>query len=406
MASLYSRPCPSGRSHPAPRFEAAPDLSALSWTDAAALLLPLPLILCANLADRGLPTLSARGDVKRGTYPPAAAFGFGPVDNGFGLVTWALLAAISLGTVVVGLLVAIAGGLLSGRSGTHGLPAYGAIIAAAGVVCCLVVWGRGRTQVARVLPLNPASAVHATALILALVLLASQLGAVLTVNTISLQARSGLSIGPLDLIVQEIPYLLAALFGVGLLVRRPGRETWARLGYDRPQVWHVLLAVAAAGVFFAASSGATLLAQRLTPGLEHQIEDLNQHLFAGISGPLGVAAIALAPGICEEALFRGALQPRFGILFTSVLFAAVHTQYGLSIDTVTVFLLACCLGLIRRYANTTTSTLCHATYNGLAASALPGPLLLPGILVEALLVAAALGAFVFTTRLGVRAAES
>jgi delta 1-pyrroline-5-carboxylate dehydrogenase len=58
-------------------------------------------------------------------------------------------------------------------------------------------------------------------------------------------------------------------------------------------------------------------------------------------------------------------------------FAAVHAQYGLTLDLVVVLVLGLALGLIRRYANTTTSTIAHVTYNGLAAVLLIGPWLLP-----------------------------
>jgi membrane protease YdiL (CAAX protease family) len=74
----------------------------------------------------------------------------------------------------------------------------------------------------------------------------------------------------------------------------------------------------------------------------------------------------LLPGICEEILFRGALQPRIGLLATALLFTSIHTQYGLSLDTVAIFMVAFGLGLIRKYTNTTSSMLCHVSYNLLA----------------------------------------
>ena len=96
------------------------------------------------------------------------------------------------------------------------------------------------------------------------------------------------------------------------------------------------------------------------------------------------------PGICEEVLFRGALQPRFGIITTAVLFAAIHTEYGLSIDVITIFLIAIGLGFIRRYANTTACCVCHATYNLVSGTGLPGITLWIAIGVEVVLVAIAL----------------
>ena len=85
------------------------------------------------------------------------------------------------------------------------------------------------------------------------------------------------------------------------------------------------------------------------------MDQTTQHVFAGLDNPLGIAALALFPGICEEILFRGALQPRIGLLATALLFTSIHTQYGISLDALSVLVVALGLGLIRRYTNTTTS---------------------------------------------------
>ena len=65
----------------------------------------------------------------------------------------------------------------------------------------------------------------------------------------------------------------------------------------------------------------------------------------------------------EEILFRGALQPVFGIVFTSLLFAVVHVQYGLTPITLAVFLLGLILGILRKRTNTTVTILVHFGYN-------------------------------------------
>jgi hypothetical protein len=80
-------------------------------------------------------------------------------------------------------------------------------------------------------------------------------------------------------------------------------------------------------------------------------------------------------------------------------FTTVHTQYGLSIDAVAVLVLAIGLGLIRRVANTTTSTVCHVVYNTLVGVGVSGVVLGPAVIAGAVLVAASAAAF-FTGRLG------
>ena len=62
-------------------------------------------------------------------------------------------------------------------------------------------------------------------------------------------------------------------------------------------------------------------------------------------------------------LFRGALQPVFGLLATSVVFALIHVQYGMTPLTLFIVLLAVILGLIRRYYSTTIAIFVHVGYD-------------------------------------------
>ena len=64
-------------------------------------------------------------------------------------------------------------------------------------------------------------------------------------------------------------------------------------------------------------------------------------------------------------IFRGAAQPRFGLLFTAVLFALVHNNYGLSLATLVVLVLGLVLGIERIRYNTTTRGVSHAPDNSL-----------------------------------------
>jgi len=98
------------------------------------------------------------------------------------------------------------------------------------------------------------------------------------------------------------------------------------------------------------------------------VDASSQHVFGALSATaLGIALLAVVPGLSEEILFRGALQPRIGLLATALLFTSTHTEYGLSFVTLEVLVLAIGLGLIRRYTNTTTSCVCHIAYNLLVA---------------------------------------
>jgi len=126
--------------------------------------------------------------------------------------------------------------------------------------------------------------------------------------------------------------------------------------------------------------------QALTPDLARRVETVTQHVFGQLNNPVGIAALALVPGICEEILFRGALQPRIGLVATALLFTSIHTEYGFSFDALAVFVIAIGLGLIRKYANTSSSVLCHASYNLLAGIGVGGTYLAVAAVIEVLLV--------------------
>jgi membrane protease YdiL (CAAX protease family) len=203
---------------------------------------------------------------------------------------------------------------------------------------------------------------------------------------------------PIDVVAQEVPILLLALLGVGLFTRRSLPATLDRLGIVRPAPWHIFAALAVAGVFVAASQGAEYLQLKLDPALAHRLNQATSHYYASITGVFGIAAIALAPGVAEESFFRGALQPRLGILLAALAFAAIHSQYALTIDTLLVFTLGCGLGLVRRHLNTTSAIVSHAAYNALAGIGVPDSWLGRAIVAEAVVVIAALGLWLLGRR--------
>ncbi len=246
-----------------------------------------------------------------------------------------------------------------------------------------------REVAARVIPIDPDNPVHSLALVLAVILLGTQFASLAFTNVLATdQKLSPLNVG--DLLAQEVPFLVMALAGVGLWVRRGLAASADRLGVVVPAWWHAVLALAAAGAFFAIAQAAGYLSQTMTPGVSEQVNNSSQHLFGDLSSSLGgIIALALIPGICEEVLFRGALQPLFGLVLTAVLFTAIHTEYGLSIDVLSIFVIALGLGAIRKYANTSASSLAHVTYNVLVGVNLTGTMLVAGVALEVLLVAVA-----------------
>jgi hypothetical protein len=93
------------------------------------------------------------------------------------------------------------------------------------------------------------------------------------------------------------------------------------------------------------------------------MDAVGEVLYGGASGLWQAVLISLVAGVTEELFFRGAVQPRFGLLLTAVFFTAVHVQYGLTLAALEVFGAALVLGWLRRRTNTTACILLHMLYD-------------------------------------------
>jgi uncharacterized protein len=319
--------------------------------------MPLPLVILANVA----------------------------VGRRWAHIAIAVLSGLSAGiTFLFGALdLAGAGTTSAGASGHNPLPVDVGIMVSAAVAAVLAS-KPVRERVARILPIDPDNPVHAFALVLTVLLLGTQVTSIVFTN-LSATPQTPLTVG--DLVTQETPFLILAAAGVGIFIRRNVSGTVNRLGLVAPAWWHVVLALAAAGAFFAFGQAMDSLSHAWTPDVARQVDTTTQHLFGGLGSPVGIAAIALLPGICEEILFRGALQPRIGLIATALLFTSIHTQYGLSLDGLSVFVIAVGLGLIRKFTNTTTSSICHISYNLVVGIGVAGSSIGPVIGIEAVLIA-------------------
>jgi hypothetical protein len=276
----------------------------------------------------------------------------------------------------------------SAGTGVHNPLAVDIVIMVTALAAAAVASKPVRERAARIMPIDPDNPVHALALALAVILLGTQVASIAFTDVLAAELQTPpWSIG--DVLSQELPFLVLALAGIGLWVRRGLAQSVLRLGFSVPAWWNIALALVAAGVFYAFSLESGNLSGALTPGVANEVNRASNHLFGQLSGTAGgVIALAVLPGICEEALFRGALQPRLGLITTAVLFTVIHTEYGLSIDVPTIFVIAIGLGLIRKYTNTTTSCACHVTYNLLVGFGLAGAVLTGAVVVEVLLAGA------------------
>ncbi len=236
-------------------------------------------------------------------------------------------------------------------------------IAVAGLLGLLLLVPPVQRAIARRLPLRAGSPVAYITLVIGILFLAQQLGSQLAVNILAaLKDSPPLTIT--DLLFQDIPLLLLAFFAVGLFVRRSFSETLDRLGLRSPpaRYWW-LVALLAIPVFMGIAYGIEWVAGIVTPATQKEVTDVSTVLFSRFNNPGAIIFLGLLAGVVEEIVFRGALVPRLGIFVTALLFAALHTQYGITFASLEVFVLGVGLGWLRLRSGTLTCIVAHAGYD-------------------------------------------
>ncbi|MFW6063213.1 MAG: CPBP family intramembrane glutamic endopeptidase [Chloroflexota bacterium] len=230
------------------------------------------------------------------------------------------------------------------------------------------IWGllatlpEARRLYARMIPIDPHSPVHTLALILAGYLIGNS---VLTLTQGGLEglAETSTAASLVEVVASEMLYAAVGIAGVGLFVRRDGWKILSRLALEKPtarQLWHGLRWV---GLLLVLQWLTGLLFLLLDPEQAEILEDLNSLLLSNMDTVGEWFILALAAGVGEEILFRGALQPVFGLWVTSFIFALAHIQYGFTPATILVFGIGIVLGLVRDRYNTTTAIWVHFVYN-------------------------------------------
>lgn len=190
-------------------------------------------------------------------------------------------------------------------------------------------------------------------------------------DTQKLFPGGGSRLSPGEILINELPFLVIAVLGVGLGMRRNLKQTIERLGYGPLS----LTQLGIVGLFIIGSLALGVAADAafayLQPELYKRVGDLSSGLFNPKGLSLGEAVlfallIGVSAGVGEETLFRGAVQPALGITWTSILFASMHIQYGPSIILVQIFIWSWAIGWLRNRVNTTATLLVHIGYNSLA----------------------------------------
>lgn len=290
------------------------------------------------------------------------------VGAAFGLSYWAARAvrdrSANVGLYLLfgfpGLLLTI-WGIAAAVSGTDNAATYLSV----GLGLMLPLLKPFRKALSRVTPLDPASPIDMSGLCVLLAVGAAF--AVILVN---------IGTSPDDLDVEAVNYaelfstaafeVALALVAVGWGIRRGFRAAWDRLGFTRPTPKVVLVALGFVVLAYIPSIAGSLLTQEFQPEIPEQIDSVTEDLTADVQNPVGAVALGFSAGVGEEAFFRGALQPRFGLVPQAVVFALVHSQYGLSFIVLGLFGVGIVLGIERHYFGTTAAVLTHAIFNIIA----------------------------------------
>jgi membrane protease YdiL (CAAX protease family) len=287
-------------------------------------------------------------------------------------LTYALLVLLDLALLGGGLLAMIAPLLMAGRplppANYGGLAVTLGLTAVLGALSLIPAVRRG---LARWLEIEPTSCVHTTALAFAVYFVGLTLAQVALIGDLSKLTSIEARLSMLDMLATSLPLALMALAGVGFLMRHDLRATLERLGLSRMTARQWGLVILVILLFLAFDYAVLWVWQQLWPASHTLVGDITTNLFSDLGKPLAALAVSLSAGIGEELLFRGALQPRFGLVLTSFLFAIGHAHYGLSPAMVEVFVVGLVLGLVRLRTNTTTCLVVHVGYDFLNLLLLP-----------------------------------
>lgn len=159
--------------------------------------------------------------------------------------------------------------------------------------------------------------------------------------------------------------ILLAFLGVGWLARRDWTGACARLGLRLPTGRDILAGIGLGCALYLGVALLTLLWQSAVSAsaFEWQTAAARQIFDVYSRSLLLGALLALLSALGEEILFRGALQPVFGVLIVSLFFTASHLQYALTPAAGIVFVASLAFGLARAWLSSTAAILAHFVYN-------------------------------------------
>ena len=169
----------------------------------------------------------------------------------------------------------------------------------------------------------------------------------------------------LQLAISASLSILVALLGVGWGTRRKLTAVMRRLDLRIPdrRDWLAGL-LTAIGLYAMAQAATVLWVQSVSADVFEAQTSSSRLIFNSFNGSL-VAGLLLAlfTGVSEELLFRGALQPVFGIVITSMYFVVIHVQYAFTPAALILLVVSLGFGWLRLRRGTNAAIIAHAVYN-------------------------------------------
>jgi hypothetical protein len=304
----------------------------------------------------------------------------------FAFLTYAPIVLLYLPLVAAGLFIELVGPLASGAHQAQALQdmgmagignqqaatmlqQLGAGLWIPSLVGMLLLLRPTRRLLARIIPIDPRRTVHAVAVSFTMLIVINLLMTTifLPMVTRDLQAQSANGTPAITVSMlwgQDILLFVIGIVGVGWLSRRNLGQALQRLGICVPSLRQVAVGVGGGLVLIPLSVGIQFAAGALHVPQDATVQKLTQLLVGPLTqSVLGVVTLGVAAALGEETVFRGALQPRFGLVLTAIMFALLHQQYSFSLSTLVVLILGLVLGFIRDRTNTSTSMIVHAVFN-------------------------------------------
>jgi len=283
----------------------------------------------------------------------------------YGLVYWAYRAetdrSARVGLYLVygfpGILLVVAGLALTVNDRGNG-----PLLLAIGLGLTLPLVRSFRVHLARFTPINPESPLDMSALSIFLAVL----GLLIVATLDAPEPDQVEEVDYATLIAQFLGFIGLSYAVVGTNLRRSFTQANFRLGLNRPSVKTVLIACGFFVLALVVNGFAGVLTEIFQPSTSEDIQQGLEDLTGEFQSPLGAVAIGVSAGVGEELFFRGALQPKFGIILTSVCFALLHANYGLSFVTLGVFGMALIFGFMRMRYGTVAAMITHGLVNFVA----------------------------------------